>query len=140
MRSHLHRKILIDPGPRLLYRQRPLGGDLELYLHRELFATGHAVEHAEIALNYIQQRVNLAQIGRTENALAVADLVGGTHQRKVVAIARVDENLLRNLLRLRVGNEVLADLGIEIEVALGLIERVVRNGDTIGLFIAKIRV
>ena len=123
-----------DPRPGLLDGQRVVARDLELDLHRERLVFGGCVQLFEGGVDGFQAAAQLPQLHTGHEELAGFSLVGGVEHLRI-AIQRREQQFLRYRVLLWIGDEVLADLAVDVVVRLPIRDRVEADGHAIDLLV-----
>ena len=122
-----------DPRAGLFDGQLVGSGDLELDLDGVIFAVLHIVKGLEPVVNRLEVVAELHHLGFAHEELSgLGEVRTGKHGRRSL---RVQQQLLGIGVRLRVGYQVLADLGVDVVLVVREPNGVVADRHAVGQFI-----
>ena len=149
---------LEDPGAGLLDCKDIVAGNLELYLHGELFAGFDTVQALELAMYHGEVRAQLFHLLIAQEERPWGHVVGGGKNRvcgnrhslyRIAAgrlgvdgdakdvfdtrLAQID--LLRHRERIGIGDQILADLGIDVVCVVVAGQRIKTDSYAVGKFV-----
>ena len=118
-----------DPGAGLLDGQDVVAGDLVFDLDGELFTLRDAVQRREPLMNRGEMHVQLIQLFLGHQQLPGRSLVGERDNGVGAIVVRQD--FLRRRVRVGIGDQVLADLTVEVVAVLPAVGGVNADGDAV---------